>query len=99
MLCRYRWVQLRSQAKAEASFASRADESGTNTKELSLWDAAARLAQEIAAGRWSEGEPLPGVRKLAREVGCSAGTAARAYRGRRELTTVSGYRSTLLTQP
>ena len=40
MLCRYRWVQLRSQAKAEASFASRADESGTNTKELSLWDAA-----------------------------------------------------------
>jgi len=27
-------------AKAEASFASRADESGTNTKELSLWDAA-----------------------------------------------------------
>lgn len=27
-------------AKAEAPFASRADESGTNTKELSLWDAA-----------------------------------------------------------
>jgi tungstate transport system substrate-binding protein len=28
-------------AKAEAPFASRADESGTNTKELSLWEAAA----------------------------------------------------------
>ena len=27
-------------SKAEAPFASRADESGTNTKELSLWDAA-----------------------------------------------------------
>ncbi|MDQ3880937.1 MAG: GntR family transcriptional regulator, partial [Chloroflexota bacterium] len=40
---------------------------------------AARLAKEIAAGRWSEGERLPGVRKLASEVGCSPGTAARAY--------------------
>jgi len=40
---------------------------------------AARLAQEIAAGRWSEGERLPGVRRLASEVGCSPGTAARAY--------------------
>jgi molybdate-binding protein len=40
---------------------------------------AARLAMEIAAGRWSEGERLPGVRRLASEVGCSPGTAARAY--------------------
>jgi putative molybdopterin biosynthesis protein len=39
----------------------------------------ARLAREIAAGRWSDGESLPGVRVLAREVGCAAGTAARAY--------------------
>ena len=38
-----------------------------------------RLAREIAGGRWSGGEPLPGVRSLAREAGCSAGTAARAY--------------------
>ncbi len=45
---------------------------------------AAYLAQEIAAGRWSEGESLPGVRKLAREVGCSPGTAARAYTALRE---------------
>ena len=35
-------------AKAQASFASRADESGTNTKELSLWDAAGMKP----AGSW-----------------------------------------------
>jgi molybdate-binding protein len=51
---------------------------------------AARLAQEIAAGRWSEGESLPGVRKLAREVGCSAGTAARAYAALRDAGVLSG---------
>ena len=51
---------------------------------------AARLAQEISAGRWSEGEPLPGVRKLAREVGCSAGTAARAYTSLRDAGVLSG---------
>jgi molybdate-binding protein len=38
-----------------------------------------RLAREVAAGRWSGGESLPGVRVMAREVGCAAGTAARAY--------------------
>jgi molybdate-binding protein len=38
-----------------------------------------RLAREIAAGRWSDGESLPGVRVLAREIGCAPGTAARAY--------------------
>jgi molybdate-binding protein len=51
---------------------------------------AARLAQEIAAGRWSEGEPLPGVRRLAREVGCSPGTAARAYAVLRDRGVLSG---------
>lgn len=50
----------------------------------------AHLAQEIAAGRWSEGEPLPGVRKLAHEVGCSAGTAARAYAALRDAGVLSG---------
>jgi molybdate-binding protein len=40
---------------------------------------AARIADDVARGRWSEGEPLPGVRKLAHEMGCSPGTAARAY--------------------
>jgi putative molybdopterin biosynthesis protein len=51
---------------------------------------AARLAREIAAGRWSEGEPLPGVRTLARDVGCAAGTAARAYASLREAGVLSG---------
>jgi putative molybdopterin biosynthesis protein len=51
---------------------------------------AARLAQEIATGRWPEGEPLPGVRVLARVVGCSAGTAARAYAALRAAGVLSG---------
>jgi molybdate-binding protein len=50
----------------------------------------ARLARDIAAGRWSEAEPLPGVRKLAREVGCSPGTAARAYAALRDAGVLSG---------
>lgn len=50
-----------------------------------IWEElASRVAQEIAAGRWAEGDPLPGVRKLAREAGCSAGTAARAYAALRD---------------
>lgn len=51
---------------------------------------AARLAQEISAGRWSEGQALPGVRTLAREVGCSPGTAARAFTALRDFGVVSG---------
>ena len=51
---------------------------------------AARVAQDIASGRWSEGEPLPGVRTLARDVGCSAGTAARAYAALRDSGVISG---------
>lgn len=51
---------------------------------------AAHLAEEIAAGRWSEGEPLPGVRKMASDVGCSAGTAARAYTALRDAGVLSG---------
>ena len=51
---------------------------------------AAHLSQEIAAGRWSEGEPLPGVRQVAREVGCSAGTAARAYGALRDSGVLAG---------
>jgi molybdate-binding protein len=45
---------------------------------------ASRLAREIAVGRWAAGEPLPGVRRLARQEGCSAGTAARAYAALRD---------------
>jgi molybdate-binding protein len=51
---------------------------------------AAYLVQEIVAGRWSEGAPLPGVRKLAREVGCSPGTAARAYTALRDSAVLEG---------
>lgn len=51
---------------------------------------AAHLAQEIAAGRWAEGEPLPSVRKLAREFGCAAGTAARAYAALRDTGVLAG---------
>jgi molybdate-binding protein len=51
---------------------------------------ATRLAQEIAAGRWAEGERLPGVRAIAREAGCSAGTAARAYAALRDGGVLAG---------
>jgi molybdate-binding protein len=51
---------------------------------------AARLAREIAAGRWPDGEPLPGVRMLAGEVGCAAGTAARAYGALRDGGVLAG---------
>ena len=51
---------------------------------------AAHFAQEIADGSWSEGESLPGVRRLAREVGCSPGTAARSYMALREGGVLSG---------
>ena len=51
---------------------------------------ARRLAREIAAGRWSGGVPLPGVRVLAQEVGCSAGTVAGAYRALRDGGVLTG---------
>lgn len=51
---------------------------------------ATRLAEDIARGRWSEGESLPGVRTLAREVGCSTGTAARAYATLRDRGVLAG---------
>lgn len=50
----------------------------------------AQLAHDIASGRWSEHEPLPGVRTLAREVGCSAGTVARAYAALRDAGVLAG---------
>jgi len=51
---------------------------------------AACLADVIASGRWSEGEGLPGVRTLAREAGCSPGTAARAYAALRDRGVLAG---------
>jgi molybdate-binding protein len=63
-------------------------------------DVAARVAREIAAGRRAEGERLPGVRRLAREAGCSAGTAARAYAAMREAGLIAGApRSSFVVAP
>jgi molybdate-binding protein len=56
-----------------------------------VWqEVAARVARDIAAGRPDEGDRLPGIRKLAREVGCSAGTAARAYAALRDAGLIRG---------
>jgi molybdate-binding protein len=63
-------------------------------------DVADRLAREIAAGRREEGERLPGVRRLAREAGCSAGTAARAYAALRDAGLIAGEpRSSFVVAP
>ena len=51
---------------------------------------AARIAGEIAAGRWPEGESVPGVRVGAREMGCSPGTVARAYAALRDARILIG---------
>jgi molybdate-binding protein len=48
------------------------------------------VAREIAAGRRPEGARLPGVRRLARETGCSAATAARAYAALRDGGLIAG---------
>jgi molybdate-binding protein len=53
-------------------------------------EVAARVAREIAAGDRAEGERLPGVRRIAREAGCSAGTAARAYAALRDAGLIAG---------
>jgi molybdate-binding protein len=53
-------------------------------------EVAERVARGIAAGSPEEGERLPGVRKLAREAGCSAGTAARAYAALRDAGLIAG---------
>jgi molybdate-binding protein len=63
-------------------------------------EVAARVAREIAAGRRAEGERLPGVRRLAREAGCSPGTAARAYAALRDAELIRGApRSSFLVAP
>src|ERR687895_2074296 len=53
-------------------------------------EVADRVAREIAAGRRAEGDRLPGVRRLAREAGCSPGTAARAYAALRDAGLIAG---------
>jgi molybdate-binding protein len=63
-------------------------------------EVAARVAREIAAGRWAEGERLPGVRRLAAEAGCSPGTAARAYAALRDAELIRGApRSSFVVAP
>jgi molybdate-binding protein len=63
-------------------------------------EVAARVAREIAAGRRAEGERLPGVRRLAREAGCSPGTAARAYAALRDAELIRGApRSSFVVAP
>jgi molybdate-binding protein len=63
-------------------------------------EVAARVAREIAAGRRAEGERLPGVRMLAREAGCSPGTAARAYTALRDAELIRGSpRSSFVVAP
>ncbi len=51
---------------------------------------AARVARDIEGGRWAAGERLPGVRLLAREAGCSPGTAARSYAALRDAGVLAG---------
>jgi molybdate-binding protein len=53
-------------------------------------EVADRVAREIAAGHRGEGERLPGVRRMAREAGCAAGTAARAYAAMRDAGLIEG---------
>src|ERR687894_356767 len=63
-------------------------------------EVADRVAKEIAAGRRAEGGRLPGVRGLAREAGCSAGTAARAYAALRDAGLIRGApRSSFVVAP
>src|SRR5918999_4372269 len=53
-------------------------------------EVATRVARRIASGTPGEGERLPGVRTLAREAGCSPGTAARAYAALRDADLIAG---------
>ena len=48
------------------------------------------MAEDVAAGRRVSGDRLPAVRELARETGCAAGTAARAYAALRFAGIVAG---------
>ena len=56
-----------------------------NAREL-----ATKVAEDVAEGRRASGDRLPAVRELAREAGCAAGTAARAYAELRLAGVVAG---------
>lgn len=52
---------------------------------------AIRVAKEVADRRRASGDRLPAVRELARETGCAAGTAARAYGALRHAGIILGH--------
>ena len=56
-----------------------------NAREL-----ATRVAEDVAEGRRTAGDRLPAVREMARDTGCAAGTAARAYAALRDAGILSG---------
>jgi molybdate-binding protein len=51
---------------------------------------AAKLAARVVAGSLAPGDPVPSVRALAEELGCAAGTAARAHALLREAGVIEG---------
>lgn len=53
-------------------------------------DVAAGLADDIVAGRLAAGDTVPAVRELAKQAGCSPGTAARAHATLREAGIIEG---------
>jgi putative molybdopterin biosynthesis protein len=55
---------------------------------------ATRVANDVAEGRRPSGDRLPAVRELARESGCAAGTAARAYGALRAAGIIAGHERT-----
>jgi putative molybdopterin biosynthesis protein len=52
---------------------------------------AEHVAIDVVAGRLSPGDPVPSVRALAQQVGCSPGTAARAHTILREAGVITGF--------
>ena len=65
-------------AKAEAPFASRADESGTNTKELSLWEAGGDQAEGLVVHRDGAGDGRDAHHRRARSRRTRSLIAARS---------------------
>jgi molybdate-binding protein len=53
-------------------------------------EVAASIAADVVAGRLAAGDPVPPVRRLAADVGCSPGTAARAHSMLREAGVITG---------
>lgn len=53
-------------------------------------EVAAGIATDVIAGRLATGDPVPAVRRLAQQAGCSAGTAARAHTILREAGVITG---------